>query len=1161
MSIKQEIWPTGGINLDDDPQFLPEGDYLELRNAHNGVTEEGHLGNIETIKGNTLVTEIALPSGTNTVIGGCPDISNYTYIYFIYNSLGNHSIYAVSGINKSTIAILKSKSILNFNPDYKIHSANVLNGYLYWTDNYNPPRRINIEKARKHTAGEVGGYSTITEQILDVVNYPPLEPPSVRYSSDYQRKRNLLRGRLFKFSYRYIYEDYGKSTWSPWSIVPLPLGDTNADGSFVIDQTHCNVIMVQVNIGSNEVIKIEIAYSIDNGTTFYQAGVIHKYDNNGNWLISSERSYRFSFYNDVVSSIIDMDDFVRPFDFIPLKAETQDVLKETILAYGGITEGYDNVTADLKVEPEYTMFDGNYYDIVFQTSIVQFQGVAQIKFDFTQIDFTHIPGVLELNYSYFQSVNPNYVTGTLYVYSNAGDTITQFVSHFIEVLGTVKIFGFNVFSVYNNWYTDNLVYVKVHHSIPFIVITGISFTDCEYSEYNTLAYKSWKSGTNITVGIQYHDEKGKIGTINTCDDANIYIPSFNDQYIENFYPSITGEPFPYDVLPKTSLKVSVKHTPPDWASKYQLVVSYPPLNFIQYVGDLSLNGSNPKLKINLNDKISHYNETIENSILTQWTFEKGDRIRIIAKKTTNSVYLFLNSYDYEIDSVDDDAVIFFRSSFFASNISQFPKVLVEVYRPLKYPQEAKVYYEVGKIYDIGEDVYGLKYHKGDTQDQSIESPSFIPAICSLDGGNVYIKYRNLGDNIGENISPIEDVNYCDFYVSNIIDNGRPNIENDLMRQRRYEIVRHGGRYIETTQVNLLSSFESDAYIQLPEKYGPICKIVERGNVLKVLQESKLTNIDIAARELKSLSGGILTTTDSVLGSIRPSQSDYGCIDPCSVILHHSYLYFYDRINGCIIRDGGDGPFEISKYKISSYVKTLSDNISKSGLPVLVLGVIDNRYDQYMIQFICKSNILMGDPVTVDYSENFVFQEQQNRWKESVDLYTDAPGIRQYIEWVGSVGDYLFTFMDGMAWMHHINDTYMNFFGEQKQFKLKVSGNINPGIVKDFNSITIYTNNTKYLAENDSYSFLIDPIDIPATMINPSMRSRIKPVKFNHYEGRLEAEFLRDITTPMSGTDIEKLLNGRVLKGTHILLTLKHSNPDLVLLNRVTISSSPSDVTK
>jgi hypothetical protein len=48
---------------------------------------------------------------------------------------------------------------------------------------------------------------------------------------------------------------------------------------------------------------------------------------------------------------------------------------------------------------------------------------------------------------------------------------------------------------------------------------------------------------------------------------------------------------------------------------------------------------------------------------------------------------------------------------------------------------------------------------------------------------------------------------------------------------------------------------------------------------------------------------------------------------------------------------------------------------------------------------------------------------------------------------------------------------------------------------------------------------------------------------------------------MSGTDIEKLLNGRVLKGTHILLTLKHSNPDLVLLNRVTISSSPSDVTK
>ena len=53
---------------------------------------------------------------------------------------------------------------------------------------------------------------------------PPLIAPTAQYLPDVTRNVNQLRGKTWQFAYQYTYMDYRRSTYSPASIVPEPLG-------------------------------------------------------------------------------------------------------------------------------------------------------------------------------------------------------------------------------------------------------------------------------------------------------------------------------------------------------------------------------------------------------------------------------------------------------------------------------------------------------------------------------------------------------------------------------------------------------------------------------------------------------------------------------------------------------------------------------------------------------------------------------------------------------------------------------------------------------------------------------------------------------------------------------------------------------------------------
>lgn len=145
---------TGGLNSDDDIRNMPRGDLIDLVNAKWDFNHEQKSGSIENIIGNLLV-DINLPDGENKIINGCESKSFNSYYYFVYNSNENHSLIRYNYDSKTLNPIYYSEPLLNFRLDYPINNPFVIDdgneGIIYWTDDYNRPRKSNIERARKYT--------------------------------------------------------------------------------------------------------------------------------------------------------------------------------------------------------------------------------------------------------------------------------------------------------------------------------------------------------------------------------------------------------------------------------------------------------------------------------------------------------------------------------------------------------------------------------------------------------------------------------------------------------------------------------------------------------------------------------------------------------------------------------------------------------------------------------------------------------------------------------------------------------------------------------------------------------------------------------------------------------------------------------------------------
>ena len=189
--MAQEIKNTflkSKMNKDLDDRILPNGEYRDALNISVGRSEDNDVGALENIIGNNLVSATDIDGDDLTIIGVHGDNSGDTIYVFLtdYTELNTlnptnapagskHYIYSYNP-NLNIYTKLVQGEFLNFSKTNRIVGVNLLENLLFWTDNRNQPRKININLAR---AFDPGGLSTVAgdyyteEHQISVAKYSP----------------------------------------------------------------------------------------------------------------------------------------------------------------------------------------------------------------------------------------------------------------------------------------------------------------------------------------------------------------------------------------------------------------------------------------------------------------------------------------------------------------------------------------------------------------------------------------------------------------------------------------------------------------------------------------------------------------------------------------------------------------------------------------------------------------------------------------------------------------------------------------------------------------------------------------------------------------------------------------------------------------------------
>ena len=157
----------GKMNKDLDERLVPNGQYRDALNIQISTSEGSDVGAIENVLGNTKQNKKTASINWDAnfgltspeCIGVARDTLNNKIYWFITATDGD----AILEYDQSTgfiapiIVDVRSTSILNFSTSYKITGINILEGMLFWTDNNNEPRKINISDYKTASATAITG--------------------------------------------------------------------------------------------------------------------------------------------------------------------------------------------------------------------------------------------------------------------------------------------------------------------------------------------------------------------------------------------------------------------------------------------------------------------------------------------------------------------------------------------------------------------------------------------------------------------------------------------------------------------------------------------------------------------------------------------------------------------------------------------------------------------------------------------------------------------------------------------------------------------------------------------------------------------------------------------------------------------------------------------
>jgi len=177
------------MNKDMDGRILPNGQYRDGENVQISKSEGDDVGALEVVLGNVLLTDFGLDDPNLEAIGKYFDDSTNTVFLFLTNysdsstnQLDNDCIAAEGvycaivsyNVQTNVSSILVEGNFLNFSKTHPVLGVSLLENLLFFTDNRNQPRKIDITLATP-------GYYVNEDQISVAKYYPYTAPLLLKY--------------------------------------------------------------------------------------------------------------------------------------------------------------------------------------------------------------------------------------------------------------------------------------------------------------------------------------------------------------------------------------------------------------------------------------------------------------------------------------------------------------------------------------------------------------------------------------------------------------------------------------------------------------------------------------------------------------------------------------------------------------------------------------------------------------------------------------------------------------------------------------------------------------------------------------------------------------------------------------------------------------------
>jgi hypothetical protein len=361
---------AGIMNKDLDERLVPDGVYRDALNVDIDTADGGNIGAVKNKKGNLLVSNVwnvagfPYPLAADAKTIGAVANERDGFIYWFVTSDKFDGIYEYDTTIGTTVRVLQSnkltpstKSKLNFNKEFLITGVNFIDGFLYWTDNLNPPRRINIARVKSNSLG-TSGYSIDDPRIdedINVILAPPLNAPKISLVNNTSTQSNNMEEKFLYFSYRYKYVDDQYSALSPFSAVAFRPKDFQIDytsGNNKSMTNRFNEANITVFTGNQFVKEIQVIMRDARSINCY---IVETFDKD-ELVISDNVFTNFTFNNNKTYTLLPEGQVTRLFDNVPLLAKSQDYVGNRIM-YGNYTQFYD-IDFPVRLEAKYVSING-----------------------------------------------------------------------------------------------------------------------------------------------------------------------------------------------------------------------------------------------------------------------------------------------------------------------------------------------------------------------------------------------------------------------------------------------------------------------------------------------------------------------------------------------------------------------------------------------------------------------------------------------------------------------------------------------------------------------------------------------------------------------------------------------------------------------------------